>query len=1232
MEGYLARDEVILKTLKEELVGPCAYGSEYNFDSAHISNKDFRLPWKTKDGEEILKNPPFQRYGVGVLYPLTDSNRAISGEVESTLVDDVANLDSSIDQFCKEEFEVNKTIIEVEDDFDISQANSRFPSTMGLSFTVREAKTLSLKVVITGAFYRAFDVKTEKGGCRKWWKREPVNCSFKLNYNLGDSGSITVDESINEHTDHDKLSQFKIQGLVRGYHGSLIVTLALVNKYKLSEHETYIEKNEGSLFQSSLTIETLDDFGNLVKKIIPYAEYSNRSYENWGEEELSNELLYQNAPSFARGHGVAADWCASPYERVESVERVFTSLLPTFETPSITAEIEKNGEFLQISMMELSELKSDSIGHKRLKLLIDWYSHWINELRTDDVSCGSSKLQNALLSRLENHIEKCGEARIRMAEGLELIMSNSKVMKAFRLANLAMAMQQKRAPKSIRHIKSFKGGGAEFSDEFKENSAKGIWRPFQIGFLLMCISGAVNSEHDDRELVDLIWFPTGGGKTEAYLALAAFSMIYNRLCSKGESDGVQVLMRYTLRLLTAQQLQRAATLICCLDVLREKHDIPGQQFSIGLWVGSKNTPNTRKAAISQFKNLNGSFKKRKKEKNPFLLERCPYCGSEMGVSTKLSPKKLLGYKSDPVNKTVKFICEDPVCNFHTGIPVYVIDEDIYEERPSLVIATVDKFAMMAWNPKVRNLFGRDCNGKPEYLPPQLIIQDELHLINGPLGTMVGLYEPLIENLCSFTSESGQIIKPKIVCATATTNGYRDQVRMLYGREHVSIFPPPGVKASDSFFSRYARDGSGELLPGRKYVGVCAPGLGSVLTSQVRTHSALLFAPNRLNIEDRDPWVTLLSFYNSIRELGGAKTLFQADISSYLLELKRRYPEYLLPRYLMKNFELTSRLEDEDIPRAIAKLEKAVVTFFEDNNLYKKIQGELQKLKDLGLDEETLKLVNEIADKFSPSFSLSVESYPLVVNLLKRLSDKNISKPPNIRELEKLIRNEDVICYCLASSIIEVGVDIDRLSLMTIVGQPKTTAQYIQVSGRVGRRSEERPGLVVTIYNNSKPRDKSHYEDFRNYHQRLYSYVEPSSVTPFSKPAVKRAFSAVLVAFVRQLQELQIKPRDVKENELKHWFNEILGSRHISMLPEEKGSLTSFFEKNFLKAWKRLKNSEQWGEPNIDKEASSDAALCVLGSQNKKRLHISCPTSLRNVDGQTAVEIFSSAYDDFEDEW
>jgi hypothetical protein len=192
--------------------------------------------------------------------------------------------------------------------------------------------------------------------------------------------------------------------------------------------------------------------------------------------------------------------------------------------------------------------------------------------------------------------------------------------------------------------------------------------------------------------------------------------------------------------------------------------------------------------------------------------------------------------------------------------------------------------------------------------------------------------------------------------------------------------------------------------------------------------------------------------------------------------------------------------------------------------------------------------------------------------------------------------------------------------MTIVGQPKTTAQYIQVSGRVGRKSDERPGLVVTIYNNSKPRDKSHFEDFRGYHQRLYAKVEPASVTPFSTPALKRGLAAITIANIRQFSPIDATPENVNVSKLKEWKDEFFNLRGEFMNEDEKQDVHKFFA-NIIRNWQKvIQNLNTWGNLKPDTEPSQTDLLYPLGSTNRYKGKLACPTSMRNVDGEASMWI------------
>lgn len=599
-------------------------------------------------------------------------------------------------------------------------------------------------------------------------------------------------------------------------------------------------------------------------------------------------------------------------------------------------------------------------------------------------------------------------------------------------------------------------------------------------------------------------------------------------------------MRYTLRLLTAQQFQRASALICAMEFIRDREpELGDSRFTIGIWLGGGITPNSRQDARAALRRLNEGD-----SENEFLVVRCPWCSGQIGPlqhprGTSSSAPKVAGYERR--EQTVAILCNEEKCFFYDGLPVYVIDEDIYEERPSLIIGTVDKFAALAWRPEARSLFGIGEDGERETSPPGLIVQDELHLISGPLGSMVGLYEGMIEEFCT-DRRGGQEVLPKIVSSTATIRRYEDQVRALYAREDVALFPPRGLEAGNSFFARYARRDDGTLFPGRIYLGVHGPGLGSLQTAQVRTFASLLQAPVPYDSDGRDPWWTLLVFFNSLRELGTSLSLLQSDIPDYLKVIRNRFGlAWKEVRKLREVFELTGRLRNDEVPAAIASLEVTTT-----------------------------------------SGSAPIDA-------------------------------------CLASNIIEVGIDIDRLSLMAVVGQPKTTSQYIQVTGRVGRRWNERPGLVVTIYSASKPRDRSHFEKFRTYHERLYAQVEPTSVTPFSPPVLDRALHAALVSFVRQTGSPGPAGSPFPfPGQLVDAASEILLKRVKAVDPPELERLKETLKQR-LAEWERWEPIE-WSAIRKDGNTPLLRRAGEYISPADSHLSWQTPTSLRNVDAECQAEI------------
>lgn len=1149
MCDHIASRDTVLKMLREELVGPCMVGEEIDCNQTiylpevESAYKPYR---QLGSGEEILqRDSPTKRYGIGVLYPM-EAPIALE-EVDRPLPE----LDNGVGQQHEKPGDIftSSAIHDCEmiasrlerglpeansDDLDISSANAYRPSSMAISLLVYLPEGAGLSVVATGGRYREKAVTLiDRGG--EWWLRSPVQLKSHFR-RLDFPGSNSYVKAHNEVRNNVEELDVKIKVFSRPYKNNqdkFLITVCLVNCQQATGRI-----DSQCLFQSHFEVQL--EPGITKAAFLPYP-----TSEPLDEEEYSQELLYRNKLTFAVGHGCAADW--TPKTPTTFATIISAECLPVAELSKITPDIcSRNGEPLVAYMRPLTGIDSSSKWIEQLERIVSEYESWISTQRSH-IASQSERLQKTA----KLHIDRCSEAAQRMRDGLELLVSDKQVQQAFHFANLAMLMQQVRSRREAR-IVSFDQDASrllfidpyELLDLNSEAARKSHWRAFQIAFILSSLRSTADPTDDNHERVELIWFPTGGGKTEAYLGLAAFSIFLRRL--RNPTDiGVHALMRYTLRLLTAQQFQRASRLICAMEHIRQQHvaELGKEEISIGLWLGGSTTPNSRDEALAVLRSLykgDGG--------NKFVLDRCPWCGAQMGPVNlqtnrgrgRSSIPRVVGYKQ--MGKTVAYACPDQKCDFHSSLPLYVIDEDIYEKRPDLIIGTVDKFAMLAWRPQARALFGINKDGQRAYSPPGLIIQDELHLISGPLGSMVGLYEPVIEELC--TDRRGQLpVKPKIVSSTATIRSYADQVRGLFAREHTSLFPPPGLDADDSFFARIALQPDGTPERGRIYVGVHAPGLGSLQTVQVRTFSALLQAPNSLPLAGQDPWWTLLLFFNSLRELGTTLTLFQSDIPDLLKgSLRQRYGmKFPDVRKLRKILELTGRLPGDEVAKAISQLEVP--------------------------------------------------------------TESQHGQPVDV---------------CLASNIIEVGVDIDRLSLMTVVGQPKTTSQYIQVTGRVGRKAE-RPGLVVTIYTASKPRDRSHFEKFRSYHEQLYAQVEPTSVTPFSRPALDRAVHAVMVSYVRQLGNPdQAKSPYPFPASLLAEVENILTQRANLVDPSELAALQRIIQRRYdeWQHWQRLR----WeGSLNAEDMPLMRPAGAYVTPENS-RISWPTPQSLRNVDAECQAEI------------
>lgn len=1097
----------MIEWIRGEVVGPGRHLSDRGIASFNqevfadpVHKRSGPLVWRPSpdsDPEEVLyfeRESPHRKYGTGLLHPESPSSATTPDgtalqEADTIGVDVEMEADGGTDESGRSG---GNDAGDIADDFQIASPDVRHPSTLGISFCIGLGDAGS--VIIRLPRSRTFSWQTEDSPpfylngryekCeRQWldetgrslnaavWRRHPAvleGCEIAIPHGDLQHGRVIRRDVVMPAGSPIDL-RIEVFPRFISTEGTWLLTVVLRNITHPGGRA-----HEDVLYQSYFDVSVN---GGAFEK---YPE-TQRPFESLDREEQSLALLYRESATWGIGHGCAAGWDSGPNERPSLL---FSDILPAVELPSMTPDVlDAEGRSIQLSMRALASLPDEGTGSawQPLDGLVTEYENWINRKRSESEGLGDAQYKQVARA----HLDSCVECLDRIKDGVALLRSDNRVRQAFRLTNLAMLLQQIATKQIDRRVLSWDGAsrlvlprGSHASpwDIYRsstESSRLGSWRAFQIAFLLMSLSGLRDGRTRDREIVDLIWFPTGGGKTEAYLGAMAFYMFHERIRINDEHevlrrDGTNVLMRYTLRMLTTQQFQRGASLICAMDFLRRNAGaagddaaaIRGGRFSVGLWIGGQGSPNNIRNAESE---LNEFRRDDGPRGNPLVLTECPWCRSQIGrydgprpnglSQAQWNQKRTRGIQVVP-NEGPLLQCPDSACEFgqehhEDWLPVEVIDERIYRHPPSLVIGTADKLAMVAYRPDAGALFGTNVTGgnaQRHSYPPGMIIQDELHLISGPLGTMYSLYEGIFERLCSY-EQNGVLIKPKLIASTATIRGAEDQVKALYARTTTSLFPSPGLEMGDSFFGTYARDESGRLQKGRLYLGIHASEFGSVLTTQVRAFSSALFRPFSFSPESRDPWWTLLVFYNSLRELGGAKTLFDSDIRS---RLKFMFNREGFPHNSRRNIriveELTSRLSQAEI----------------------------------------VGMMDKLSTQYDPT------------------------------------GRADVFDACLASNIIEVGVDIDRLSLMGVVGQPKTTATYIQVTGRVGRRWWERPGLILMLYNPGKSRDRSHFEQFHSYHRRLYERVEPTSATPFALSAIQRALPGALITWARQQSDAPVQ--------------------------------------------------------------------------------------------------------------
>ncbi|MHA5047083.1 DISARM system helicase DrmA [Streptomyces sp. SD15] len=1167
--------------------------------------RDLLGPW---DGEtETLSNAssgPRDRYLVGMLGPQT---QAVTGDEIALAAAQSADGDSGDEQEGDDG--------DPQDRLTPQAAGHIWASSMGLSFTV-PASVGTLSANVRWGRYTQSEEATDRGTTRRVWSRESIEHPVDIDVTGAadrivelEGNAVVLDVQVRQHTGRAGAEDLRV------------VELTLVNRQQDSREA----RDAHWLFQTEIDITAFpDDQAAIFLPVDDPLDLANRGNAPEDPEDRRLRLLYRDSLSHAKGRNVAVHAQVRDGER--NAHRLTTTWLPDYDVRATTAPALEEQDLLRGLELGMDELAALAVPAHRTELsaalapLADGYGTWLEQQRIKARSLPDDLCESAGVA-IEQALEICD----RITLGIDRLVADETALKAFRFANRAMALQRRNTA-----IAAARAGREDDRDSYQEAydevHAKGkeaaSWRPFQLAFVLLNLDSLTRPGHAHRgtgreALVDLLFFPTGGGKTEAYLGLAAYTFALRRLqgtlgsgpeARSGEA-GVGVLMRYTLRLLTAQQFQRAAALVSACEVLRREEfarDVRwgATPFRIGLWVGTSVSPNWFDEAKEQIADARESAS----DKYARVLQvlTCPWCGSGLTARSHM--------EYDEGRRRVLLYCPrgegEERCPFSRrespgeGIPVLTVDEEIYRLAPSLLIATVDKFAQLPWNGYAGLLFGRVTELCPRHgyrhddldaktgcgsrhnakgdlpgvtaqpvsrlRPPDLIIQDELHLISGALGTIVGLFESAVDQLCtwSVTDATGQRheVGPKIVASTATTKRAADQVRGVFARK-VAVFPPQVLDVGDTFFSRQvelSRDN-----PGRRYLGVCAHGT-RLKAAEIRVAEILLLAGQQLFDEygkPADPYMTLVGYFNATRELAGMRRYMDDDITTRVRSNgSRRGQDTLADRIVSKAGmlsiqELTSRISSADIGAALKRLE-------------------------IGFDPER---------DTSGRRRAFLREY---ATAMKEKREPRASMTPAARQAVDVV---------LATSMLQVGVDVSRFGLMLVVGQPKNTAEYIQASSRVGRDAK-RPGLVVTLYNWSRPRDLAHYEDFEHYHATFYRQVEALSVTPFTRRALDRGVAATYVAALRQAAY------DTSRN---------LDAHHVDL----NGPLAQDVERRLLERAERIggERPRQYLSERLDRlkdewRRKREENSSALGYRKEKRKTTIVSGLLRRADGSTWTEL------------
>ncbi|AWR98138.1 DNA/RNA helicase [Acidianus sulfidivorans JP7] len=1135
------------------------------------------------------------------------------------------------------------------------------PASFGISFTVNNEKP-SFKICVTWGMYE----KKEEDK----WKRTPFHYITK----------IVLDEEKKIVTIYDDKEGGKIElqlWKLKQDSGYTIIVY-VVNKLKLNcEHCKYDDIANKTIFQPSIRI-----------KLLEGTELISLETNNYSEEDFLY-YSYRERKAMARGHRCSAIWKDVDYVNYidkdviwadgvyfKDCEEFFncdirSEFIPLYAIPAPLLNWNENyGKPPELSTYKLSEMWDEIDDY--LSPLVVGYEKWIKE---NEKLCNNNNDNDNNVCKKIIDIQK--EFLERVKSGIEILKKDVDARLAFCFANRVMYLQH----------------------WWKKKEEMKLY-PYQLAFILMSIEPIYNESSKYRDYVDLLWIPTGGGKTEAYSAIMAFTMALRRrkALKQGKTGGgTTIISRYTLRLLTIQQFRRILRMVTAAEYLRvfkdangigwrpKKSNIKGDliygstRFSVGLWVGGDITPNhlIDDGIKVLMGNLDNDKSKRESVGEPAQVITCPVCDTRLAfidINAPKGEKLFLVVKTDLSNDELKNefqsyheVSLSKIVDSPNGYKTIILElnqemnesdiDQLWKDIESNLGEKIKLIPLRASRPGYFGIVDETRRKKTPidfeiYCPnPDCDLNKNVDYVEGiPIESSEALPDKLYKRNTLFKERipiPAFTVDEQIYsrCPTVIISTVDKFARLAYEPRARAIFG--NVNKYNLYYGYYYSDGETSVIPEK-----------TIEVTKSKSTDVNPFDPPELIIQDE---LHLIE-----GPLGSMVGLYEAVIEGLILEASGHKPKYIAATATARFAELQ-----------VAKLFARKLFIFPPNGLNITDNFFIRYDKDVWNDKKPGRIYMGILAPATEQFGVLGKVYENLRNVLKsKINDNDIkyywtivSYFNVIKELAlgstvyKDVISNETLSYELSSrnkateipqilddlekganrpvnqnheilfttSMFGTGVDIPYLSLMTVFGQPKTTSQYIQATGRIGRAHS---GLVIVIYKFRRPRDISYYEMFPAYHHRIYLEVEPSSVSPFSAGTLSRGAGPAMIAFLRNMRNPSVKWYDndgrviLDSNSKKdiETFRNILQSRLKNIdLGKDPEVVVKYFD-DMIKKWEDIAQNNNLKFVEYIVKPNDPINNVVLGDPDHERrssvivVYKNAPQSLRDVEETTAFEI------------